>query len=178
VIYDDFLEYVEGAVELAMKELSSDRSNDRHSTPTSPSAPRRTLKNFSSSVNERLNSLTLVLSKTIKGWRHKKDDEEDSSQEMTDLHGDNTYPHKFLFLCISQWRRYYMTKMISVNVNINSDDVLFRLLRSNYALMIGPWRRILSLRYVSDIRFVQVKTPLQLSPITIKLNSSPSFTPL
>ncbi|OCK79796.1 hypothetical protein K432DRAFT_382736 [Lepidopterella palustris CBS 459.81] len=155
-----------------MKELSSGRFNDRLPSPTTHSAPRRMLKNFSSSVYDRLNALTGILSKTINGWRHKNYDDEDPSNNghrMTDVHKDESCHYKFLFLCISQWKRYYMTKMVPINLKVNSDDALFQLLRMNFNLMIGPWRRFLSLRYVSDIRFVQFHTTKN-SIITIKLH--------
>lgn len=161
VIYDNYLERVEGAVEAAMKELNSSRSNNQLPSPTTHSAPRRRFKDVLLSVWDGLNAFTKILSIPIDRWRHKKDNGKGTSnngQEMTVIHEDESCHHKFLFLCISQWKRYYITKIVSIDLEtIKSDKALFQLLRKNYNIMIGPWRRFLSLKYISDIRFVQVK---------------------
>jgi hypothetical protein len=164
-----------------MKELNSGRNRDRLPFPTTQSAPRRLLKNFSSSVHDRLNALTRIFSGIIDEWRHKKDGDKDSSnsgQHTIDVHEDGPHPYGFLFLCISHWKRYYMTKMVPISLEISSDDALFQLLRVNYNSMIGPWRRFLSFRYVSDIRFVQVNLTSTLPPIARTLTVSTSSTPL
>jgi hypothetical protein len=63
---------------------------------------------------------------------------------------------RFLLLCISQWKGYFKTRMIPVNLDLDSDEELFLMLRAEYIRMIGPWRRFISLRCLKDIRFVQV----------------------
>jgi hypothetical protein len=63
---------------------------------------------------------------------------------------------KHLQLCISWHRRYTQTRYTSHSLNIESDRILYDLLRAQYNELLGPWKRLFSLRQISQIRFVKV----------------------
>jgi hypothetical protein len=63
---------------------------------------------------------------------------------------------KYLQLCISRQRLFTDTSYTSHDLNVESDERLYHLLRAQYRSLIGPWRRFISLRRICEIRFVKV----------------------
>lgn len=85
-------------------------------------------------------------------------DNESGLRTGLELDSQRRESDRYLLLCISQWRGYYLTGMVPVDLRRVSDDDLFRRMKVEYMTMLGPWRRFLSLRYLKDIRFVQVRS--------------------
>ncbi|KAF2439586.1 hypothetical protein P171DRAFT_125938 [Karstenula rhodostoma CBS 690.94] len=64
---------------------------------------------------------------------------------------------KHLQLCITRHRRYTQTRYTSHSLNMDSDKTLHDLLRKQYTELVGRWKRLLSLRQISQIRFVKFR---------------------
>lgn len=144
-----------------MSELGEIQSTHSFSTKLlSALSPRKIF----SSLGDRVDLLTDWLSKTIinlrKAGRSDKSNREESGdiQRLNELPIANVPPPRYLLLCISLWRGYYLTQMLPVDLNVSNDEILFCQLKASYHRQVGWWKRMLSLRFVKDVRFVRVST--------------------
>jgi hypothetical protein len=127
----------------------------------------KSTRKFLSSLNDRIGLLaTLVSTITAKlkrkvgrsGNKDRVESRED--QELGELPIANTLPPRYLLLCISIWKGYYLTQMLTINLNVSNDEVLFCQLKNAYHHQVGILKRMLSLRCIKDMRFVRVSNIL------------------
>lgn len=68
-----------------------------------------------------------------------------------------TSSDRYLFVCLTRWRRYYRTVLLPICMTTGSDEELFCLLRRKFQEKSTAWRRVLGFKRVTDIRFVKVR---------------------
>ncbi|KAL8910556.1 MAG: hypothetical protein Q9171_004138 [Xanthocarpia ochracea] len=151
-VHDDFVELVEGSVEKAMLQLGAPV---KASTGPSTTSTWNNIKDVSRDFMTNLANIRTYWGPRKGAAEDGPPDNESELHTGLELDSQRRESDRYLLLCISQWRGYYLTGMVPVDLRIASDDDLFRRMKVEYMTMLGPWRRFLSLRYLKDIRFVQ-----------------------
>jgi hypothetical protein len=67
---------------------------------------------------------------------------------------------RHLQLCISRHRRYEQISYSAHGLDVDCDKMLYDALRAQYSRLIGRWGRYITLRRITRIRFVKVRTAL------------------
>ena len=143
-----------------MSELSANQTSQTFTTH-SPSMV--FTKSIFSSLSDRIGLLAAWVSNINTNFKskfrrsgNKNRKEVGGIRQMDELPIANAFPPRYLLLCISTWKGYYLTQMLPVNLNVSNDEILFSQLKSAYHSQVGMWKRIISLRCIKDIRFVRV----------------------
>ena len=134
-----------------------------HATSRSSSPFGRAVQNGWRDFKDMSDDLTKLLGSLLDRWRRGRSRQDGTSTQRSPgdaelQQTDRDHPRdRHLLLCVSQWKGYYMTKMVAVDLHLSSDAQIFRRMKIEYNRMIGAWRRFLSLRRLIHIRFVQVR---------------------
>ena len=126
---------------------------------------RQYIRAFQLAISDRITDLMDLTGYTR--WRRKRDDED--PDRPRDLHRSNDVEMqqqahestKYLFTCVTICGRQMRTKMIPLSIMATQNDrTVFCRLRKEYRAIAGFWRRLLGLKRVCGIRFVQVSKPI------------------
>ena len=135
-----------------------------HATSRASSPLGRAIQNGWNDFKDMSDDLTKLLGSLVDRWRRRRLKQNGTSTQQfrgdTELHESyRDHPHfRHLLLCVSQWKGYYLTKMVAIDLHLSSDAQIFRRMKVEYNRMIGSWRRFLSLKRLNAIRFVQVRS--------------------
>lgn len=158
VIQDSYLESMPGSVKETLSLLDAAYAGHGSGSRVSPVLPTTTLDSSSASTiggHWGLSGINTWFRKAHRDGSRNKPPEGTSHQRQTQNASQST-PTRWLFLCITQVRSYRMTERKSLLVNLADDEAMFRRLRQEFSRTLGFWRRLMMLKQVDAVRFVQV----------------------
>jgi len=153
VIIDDYTEFVEGTVQAHL-----DRRKHRGSSQVHTQGSQSQSQGWYESTRGMLQTISDKLgSKQTRKQPQSQGPNTAGTASMQMSRTSRTDSRtKHLKLCISRYSRYEKTSNSSHDLQIDSDQELYEILRSEYRKLIGYWGRLFALRRISRIRFVKV----------------------
>jgi hypothetical protein len=154
---DYFIELRPGAVAEMMSELNSQNSpGPAHS---GGAESRRMLSGINGHANSFANSIANATFSPFQEWYFSIIGVRPSTSQPPQTPARASGNPRRLYLCLSQWKQnYHATKLVQVDMNLHSDEELFKNMRHEYYRTLGRWRRILSVKTLQHIRFVHVSS--------------------
>jgi len=133
------------------------RSQAHQRTGITALGARRFAAAVGSQIGDTVDAFGSLIRQQLKKRRVNDDDPVDPDNQDLELrpYGPEA-PRRYLFLCITQFRRYERTAMVPICVDVQDDDGLFLRLREEYNRIVGPLRRVLCLKRLAAIRFAKV----------------------
>lgn len=175
VVEDTYDEYVPGAVAAAFALFTGQQQSSQASRQ---SATGGFIQQCRICIKRRLEAVATSLSVVFAYFRRgEEEDDGPMGHPSTDVemeqHDSNS--KRYLFVCLTQWRRYYRTKMVPICMNIGCDDDMFLLLRKRFEKSTGHWRRAVGFKRLTDIRFVKVSFPALMVTVTLMSEIVPNY---
>lgn len=181
MIHDTFFEYTPGAVAAAMADLSRMHRSRQHSNGKPGSQISRGLW---LSLADRVADLSAFMKHGPRIRRKKQDEDPDDEahepnpdNEDIEMQASDAESQAHLFVCVTVKGQRENTRMVPLGMAIQDDRTLFRVLRTEYRRVAGFWRRLLGLKRILCIRFVQVsnrESTASASPDSCIVSDDPS----